>query len=53
VSVATWILFSFANVGMYLYTEKYVAPQALALLLTAVIQAMIVLLALIKKKQLN
>lgn len=47
VSIETWLLFSVANVGMYLYTEKYFAPQALALLLTAALQASIVFAALL------
>jgi uncharacterized protein with PQ loop repeat len=29
VSLLTWLLFGFANVGLYIFTEKYFALQAL------------------------
>ena len=29
VSLITWLLFGFANLGMYVFTEKYTAPQTL------------------------
>jgi len=43
VSLTTWLLFGFANVGLYIFTEKYVAPQSLiGLLGTAVMDFIIV-----------
>ena len=29
VSMMAWILFGIANIGLYVFTEKYLAPQAL------------------------
>lgn len=38
VSAVTWILFSVANIGAYVFTEKYLSLQAvLAFLLTAIL----------------
>lgn len=43
-----WGLFGVANLGLYVYTEKYVEPQAvLGLLLTAVLDFWIAALALV------
>ncbi len=43
VSLTTWILFGFANLGLYVFTEKYQAPQTLiGLLGTAVLNFIIV-----------
>lgn len=51
VSVPAWTLFGIANIGLYIFTEKYFALQSLAGLLgTAVIDFMIVGLVLWYKK---
>ncbi len=43
VSLATWLLFGIANLGLYVFTEKYLAPQMLiGLLGTAVLNFIIV-----------
>lgn len=43
VSLITWLLFGFANIGLYVFTEKYFAPQSLiGLLGTAVLNFVIV-----------
>ncbi|MHC4215509.1 MAG: hypothetical protein ACYSWP_19280 [Planctomycetota bacterium] len=43
VSIATWLLFGFANLGLYIYMEKFFEIQAiLSLLLTAVIDFVII-----------
>ena len=52
VSAITWSLFALANVGAYLYLEKFWAPQALAYILAGTIQVWIVVLAL-KKRPVN
>lgn len=45
VSLATWLLFVLANLGMYAFTEKYFVIQSiLTNLLTATIQLTIVVL---------
>ncbi len=45
VSLFTWLLFGFANLGLYVYTEKYSELQSIAgLLLTALLDFMIVAL---------
>ena len=47
VSVTTWLLFGLANVGIYIYAERYFEWQAIAgMLLTAVLDFVIVGLAL-------
>ena len=47
VSVTTWLLFGFANLGIYFYAERYTEWQAiLGMLLTAVVDFAIVALAL-------
>ena len=43
ISVTAWALFGLANVGLYIYTEKYQSIQAIVgLLLTAAIDFVIV-----------
>lgn len=43
VSLATWLLFGIANVGLYIFTEKYFALQSLlGLLGTAIMDFVIV-----------
>lgn len=47
VSALVWCLFGIANLGLYIYTEKYTDPQAiLGLLGSAVIDFVIVALVL-------
>ena len=47
VSGWTWFLFGIANIGLYIYTEKYTAPQAIiGLLFTAFVDFLIVALVL-------
>lgn len=49
VNWVTWLLFGIANLGFYVYTEKYTSIQAiLAMLGTAVLDFIIVALVLIK-----
>ncbi len=48
VSVATWLLFGFANLGVYVYAERYHEWQAIVgMLFTAVLDFVIVALALL------
>jgi hypothetical protein len=43
VSVTTWLLFGFANIGIYFYAERYTEWQAiLGMLVTAVLDFIIV-----------
>ena len=43
ISMVSWLLFGLANIGLYIYTEKYLSIQSLAgLLLTAAIDFVIV-----------
>lgn len=43
VSAVTWLLFGFANLGIYIFTEKYgVIQSILAQLLTAILNFIIV-----------
>lgn len=43
ISLITWLLFGFANVGLYIFTEKYFTLQALiGLLGTAIMDFIIV-----------
>jgi uncharacterized protein with PQ loop repeat len=43
VSLVTWVMFGVANVGLYVFTEKYLALQSLiGLLGTAILDFMIV-----------
>lgn len=52
VSALVWFLFGIANLGLYIYTEKYLAIQALlGLLGTAVIDFVIAGLALARYGQ--
>ena len=52
VSLMTWLLFGFANVGLYIFTEKYFSPQAvIGLLGTAVMNFMIVGMILSLRKR--
>jgi uncharacterized protein with PQ loop repeat len=47
VSVTTWLLFGFANIGIYFYAERYTEWQAIVgMLVTAVLDFVIVGLAL-------
>lgn len=47
VNIATWLLFGFANLGIYFYAERYTEWQAIVgMLLTAAIDFAIVTLAL-------
>ena len=47
VSVMTWLLFGFANLGIYIYAERYTEWQAIVgMLLTAVVDFVIVGFAL-------
>jgi uncharacterized protein with PQ loop repeat len=47
VSLTTWLLFGFANLGMYVYAERYTEWQAiLGMLFTAVVDFGIVALVL-------
>lgn len=46
VSIPTWLLFGFANLGIYVYAERYLEWQALAgMLLTGILDFAIVGLA--------
>jgi len=50
VSVVSWVLFCIANTGLYIYTQKYLEPQAiLSMLLTAFLNLVIVFLLVHKK----
>jgi len=54
VSVTTWLLFGFANLGIYVYAERYAEWQAiLGMLLTAVLDFVIVALALLRYRKRN
>ena len=49
VSVATWLLFGFANLAIYIYAERYTEWQAIVgMLFTAVIDFVIVALAVFR-----
>ena len=48
ISLTTWMLFGMANTSLYIYTEKYSAPQTLlGMLGTAFMDFLIVLLVLL------
>ena len=50
VSITTWLLFGIANVGLYIFTEKYLELQALiGLLGTAILDFIIVIKIFLKK----
>ena len=52
VSLITWFLFGVANIGLYLFTEKYLALQSLVGLLgTAVLDFVILGVALFYKRK--
>ena len=52
VSVTTWLLFGFANLGIYVYAERYGEWQAiLGMLLTAALDFVIVGLALLRYRK--
>lgn len=52
VSLTTWFLFGFANIGLYIFTEKYFALQSLiGLLGTAVMNFYIVGMILFLRKR--
>lgn len=52
VSLMTWLLFGFANLGMYVFTEKYFALQTLiGLLGTAVLNFIIVAMIISLRKK--
>lgn len=47
VSVSTWLLFGFANLSLYLYTERYTEWQAISgMLVTSILDFIIVAIAL-------
>ena len=49
VNWATWLMFGFANIGFYIFTEKYTSYQSiLGFLGTALIDFVIVALVLIR-----
>lgn len=51
VSITTWLLFGIANVGLYLFTEKYFELQSLiGLLGTAILDFIIVIKIFFKKR---
>lgn len=51
ISILSWLLFGFANIGMYLFTEKYGAIQTiLGQLLTAILNFVIVGMVLIIRR---
>jgi hypothetical protein len=52
VSILTWLLFGFANLGIYVFTEKYMVIQSiLAQLVTAVLNFTIVGVLLILRRR--
>ena len=52
VSILTWTLFGFANIGLYFYAEKYFSLQSLVGFLgTALLDFIIVALAIKMKSQ--
>jgi hypothetical protein len=52
VSISTWSLFAIANVGLYIYTQRYDSLQLIVGLLgTAVLDAVIVVLALTQERK--
>ncbi|HVU25345.1 MAG TPA: hypothetical protein VHE13_14555 [Opitutus sp.] len=54
ISVATWLLFGFANLGIYFYVERYAEWQAiLGMLVTAVLDFVIAGLILARRRSLG
>jgi len=52
VSTISWFLFGVANIGLYIFTEKYFSLQALlGLLGTALVDFVIVVLVLYRRKR--
>ena len=52
VSLATWLLFGISNIGLYIFTEKYLALQTLiGLLGTAVLNFIIVAMIVSLRKK--
>ncbi len=52
VSISTWVLFAFANVGLYVYAQKYDSLQMIVGLLgTAALDAAIAVLALARERK--
>jgi uncharacterized protein with PQ loop repeat len=52
VSISTWFLFAIANVGLYIYAQKYDSLQMIVGLLgTAALDAAIVVLALARERK--
>ena len=51
ISITTWLLFGIANVGLYIFTEKYFELQSLiGLLGTAILDFIIVIQIIVKQK---
>ena len=51
VSWATWLMFGLANIGFYIYTEKYTSlPAILGFLGTAVLDFIIVALVIMRSQ---
>jgi len=46
VSIMTWLLFGFANLGLFIYIEKYFEIPSLSLLLTAILNFLIIVVSL-------
>lgn len=54
VSLMTWLLFGFADIGLYVFTEKYAAPQSIiGMLGTAILSFIVVALILCYRKGRN
>jgi hypothetical protein len=52
VSISTWFLFAIANVGLYIYAQKYDSLQMIVgLLVTAALDTAIVVLALVRERK--
>ena len=52
VSISTWVLFAIANVGLYIYTQKYDSLQLIVGILgTAALDTVIVVLALAQERK--
>jgi hypothetical protein len=52
VSISTWVLFAIANVGLYIYAQKYDSLQMIVgLLVTAALDTAIVVLALVRERK--
>lgn len=51
ISLATWLLFGIANVGLYVFTEKYFALQSLLGLLGTAIMDFVIVIMIITLKE--